>query len=200
VILLRSSSVHGLVSVMGPEGITALFGYILKGTTTMKCFHCLTEFISTYSWEVLPGAYLRSIPRTFVVEYDDGRQEVTDKPPRSYRRVSKALCIVGNHIAERVHGFWVECPSPRGRRWLFQRALREAVDRLQSEGLCFSASVPFEANGMSHPLNYYLKQAMSEVGDAFGQKVTEAMALRMDDEGEFDLLNCYGDSLQNAPD
>lgn len=158
----------------------------------MKTYWNVTQFVNSCRQATDPNRLLRCTPRMYVVERDTGDLDIGLKPPRSYRKVKRALCLVGDRVAKRVNGVWVETASSVARLWLAQYELQEAFRRLREEGPTLIVEERSEASDVAPKLRKYLQMAVDELREEICRMITDAMARTMEARGEFSMLEVYG--------
>lgn len=136
----------------------------------------------------------------YIIEYDNGRHEVQSYAPKSYRHVEKTIFVVDDvGVAERIYGLWVERPTQVGRRWLFEIMLQRVTRRLRDEGVYLSAYGPSDDTGAGRVLDRYVDAAVKDLSSVIVPRIIDHVTRRMEAAGEFAVLDCFGDSLNNPP-
>ena len=103
-------------------------------------------------------------------------------------------------VAERIRGLWVHNPDQNVKRWLFQRELRDQFNRKKSEEVSLSPSIPCGTDyDVLGELHKYADAAFAEVSDQVCPWVLNRMSEMMRCDGCFNLVEAWGDALEDAP-
>jgi hypothetical protein len=166
----------------------------------MKCYRTTKEFVRTVCRE---KGQSRPKQTFYLVQDWQDVTRVEQKAPNSYHGLKQVIFSVDGRFATRRFGLWVESAESLKDwdvTWLWERQLREAVDRLWKKNLnCpFLRSSRNVDPGVEDALNEILDMARWSLYKEFNEKVIKAAKRMMEEDDYFSTLKDRGDLLNQA--